>query len=176
MFEGAVRFFHDGGPIMYPLLLCSLVGLTIVIERCIFHIRRRLKRDRNRLLEVLDLIRKGKGQEAKDRALDSKNGLLKAIGLSLPLRAFFAVVPMVYLATLLPISLGGLGVREGALVFLLARLGVPTSSAVTLSFLIYLNQVFLGMLGGSLQLARLLSSRRRVEPAESVDTVRLSNH
>jgi len=102
--------------------------------------------------------------------------LSKAIGLSLPLRAFFAVVPLVYLATLLPISLGGLGVREGALVFLLARLGVPTSSAITLSFLIYLNQVFLGMLGGSLQLARLLSSRRRVEPAESVDTVRLSNH
>jgi uncharacterized membrane protein YbhN (UPF0104 family) len=80
--------------------------------------------------------------------------LSRAIGEELPLSVFFAVLPIVYVATLLPISLGGLGVREGSLVFLLAFYGVPTSEAITLSFLIYLNQVFVGLIGGLLQLGR----------------------
>ncbi|MEW5828769.1 MAG: lysylphosphatidylglycerol synthase transmembrane domain-containing protein [Chloroflexota bacterium] len=86
--------------------------------------------------------------------------LSRAIGENLPLSAFFAVLPIVYLATLLPISLGGLGVREGSLVFLLAFYSVPTSEAITLSFLIYLNQVFVGLIGGLLQLGRLKTPSR----------------
>ena len=40
MFESAIRFFLDGGVVMYFLLLCSLVSLTVVIERSLFHLRR----------------------------------------------------------------------------------------------------------------------------------------
>jgi uncharacterized membrane protein YbhN (UPF0104 family) len=86
--------------------------------------------------------------------------LAQATGLDLPLTVFFAIMPLVYLATVLPISLGGLGVREGTLVFLLARFGVATLDAVTLSFLIYLNRVVVGGLGGLVQLAETLSSRQ----------------
>ena len=79
--------------------------------------------------------------------------LARAIGLTLSLKVFFAVLPLVYLATVIPISLGGLGVREGTLVLLLAHFNVRSLDAVTLSFLIYLNRVVIGGLGGFVQLA-----------------------
>jgi len=88
--------------------------------------------------------------------------LSQAIGLAVPLPVFFAIIPLVYLATVLPISLGGLGVREGTLVFLLSKFGVATSDAVTLSFLIYLNRVVVGGIGGLMQLIRTISSRKPV--------------
>ena len=83
MIEGVVKFFRDGGPIMYPLLLCSLVALTFVIERCILHIRKGVSRDRDGLLDVLDMIRRGERPKARVRAEGSGDPLLRAVGESL---------------------------------------------------------------------------------------------
>lgn len=77
--------------------------------------------------------------------------LSKAIGISLPLHVFFVVIPIVYLATVLPVSMGGVGVREGTIVYLLSQLGVENSMSITLSFLIYLNRVLIGGLGAIVQ-------------------------
>ena len=85
--------------------------------------------------------------------------LSRALGLEVSLSVFFGVLPLVYLVICLPVSLGGLGVREGALVFLLSRFGVAASDAVMLSFLLYLNRIVIGSLGGFAQLAEVLSSR-----------------
>ena len=85
--------------------------------------------------------------------------LSRAIGLTLSPVVFFAVIPLVYLATVLPISVGGLGVREGTLVVLLTQFGVASSDAVTLSFLIYLNRLGIGTLGGVIQLVETLKIR-----------------
>jgi hypothetical protein len=73
--------------------------------------------------------------------------------IDVPTAAFFAIVPVVYFATLAPISLGGLGVREGVLTWMLSKLGVPASDAVLLAFLVYLNRVLVAALGGVVQLA-----------------------
>lgn len=78
--------------------------------------------------------------------------LARAINIDLPLILFLAVFPIVYILTVLPISLGGLGVREGALAYLLTRVGVLPSDAVMLSFMIYLNRVFVSLIGGALQI------------------------
>lgn len=83
MIEGVAKFFRDGGPVMYPLLLCSLVALTFVIERCILHIRKGASRDRDGLLDVLDMIRRGERPEARVRAEGSGDPLLRAVGESL---------------------------------------------------------------------------------------------
>jgi uncharacterized protein (TIRG00374 family) len=74
--------------------------------------------------------------------------LAKALGIELYFGLFFIIIPMTYLVTLLPISLGGVGVREGILSYLLTRVGVLATDAVTLAFIIYLLRVFIGMLGG----------------------------
>jgi len=77
--------------------------------------------------------------------------LARAVNIDVPLLLFLAIFPIVYILTVLPISLGGLGVREGTLAYLLTRVGVLPSDAVMLSFLIYLNRVFVSLIGGALQ-------------------------
>jgi uncharacterized membrane protein YbhN (UPF0104 family) len=94
--------------------------------------------------------------------------LAQSLGLGISLDRFFAVIPLVYMITVLPISLGGLGVREGALVVLLAQFGVAASDAVTLSFLVYLSRVAVAFIGGIVQLIRTVSGRgTTVEAAHS---------
>jgi uncharacterized membrane protein YbhN (UPF0104 family) len=58
-----------------------------------------------------------------------------AIGIQLPLPVWFLVWPLAKLSSTLPISMGGLGVREAALVVLLGRFGVPAADAVGLGLL-----------------------------------------
>jgi glycosyltransferase 2 family protein len=57
------------------------------------------------------------------------------LGLDLPLGIYFAVVPISFIAAALPISLGGLGVREGVLVSLLVAAGADKQAAVALAVL-----------------------------------------
>jgi hypothetical protein len=74
--------------------------------------------------------------------------LAKSLNISVPLSLFFVIMPLVYVLTLLPVSLGGLGVREGALVYFLGKLGVSPVDAVALSFLIYFNGLIIASFGG----------------------------
>jgi len=59
----------------------------------------------------------------------------QALHLSVPGSYYLILVPTVTLLTLLPISLNGSGVREGAMAVMLAPLGVDAGTAVTLAFL-----------------------------------------
>ncbi|MBW2532892.1 MAG: hypothetical protein JRI55_15475 [Deltaproteobacteria bacterium] len=52
---------------------------------------------------------------------------------------------------MLPISLGGLGVREGVIVYFFVGLGVATSDAVSLSFVVYFNRILVALIGGAVQ-------------------------
>ncbi len=51
--------FQKGGPVMYPLLACSIISLTVIIERLLFWAREGLRRDQKLVDEVLDLCRTG---------------------------------------------------------------------------------------------------------------------
>jgi uncharacterized protein (TIRG00374 family) len=55
-----------------------------------------------------------------------------AVGIDLSLKYFFLFVPVISVMLMLP-SLGGLGVREGATVFLFQQVGVTESSALALA-------------------------------------------
>jgi biopolymer transport protein ExbB len=54
----------QGGPVMYPLLACSLVSVTITIERAIFWGRDRRNRNPALLDRLADLLAHGKSDEA----------------------------------------------------------------------------------------------------------------
>jgi uncharacterized membrane protein YbhN (UPF0104 family) len=58
-----------------------------------------------------------------------------AVGARVPAGYYWIVVPLVAILTLLPVSLNGMGIREGAMVMLLAPLGVGSGTAVSLAFL-----------------------------------------
>lgn len=54
----------------------------------------------------------------------------------------------------IPISISGLGLREGSFVGLLSLFGIPTEKAIALSFSVFGLEFFLGILGGILELKR----------------------
>lgn len=59
-----LEILQKGGPVMYPLVLCSIISLTIIIERLIFWFRLRMQRNRRILNIILRLGEKGKLNEA----------------------------------------------------------------------------------------------------------------
>lgn len=85
-----------------------------------------------------------------------------ALGFSVGWTAMMAFIPVVVIAQALPLSIGGLGLREGALVVLLGPLGVTDSQAVALGLLLYAMNLAVSLLGAP---AFLVGSRRRYEPA-----------
>jgi len=69
------------------------------------------------------------------------------IGLTIPNAAVLAFVPAVAMVQVVPISVGGLGVREGMLAFLLHPLGVPTGQAVAVGLLWYAMTLVVSLVG-----------------------------
>lgn len=61
--------------------------------------------------------------------------------------ALLAFVPAVLIAQVLPISISGLGVREGLFVLFLNPLGIPRSQAIALGLLLYLLMLGASLLG-----------------------------
>lgn len=51
--------FHKGGPIMWPMLLVSLLGVTVVIERLIFYWRHGRRRRPGHVDQMMKLVEKG---------------------------------------------------------------------------------------------------------------------
>ncbi|MCE9631582.1 MAG: flippase-like domain-containing protein [Planctomycetia bacterium] len=91
----------------------------------------------------------------------------RALGVDQPLSLWFSVVPLVALAMVLPISIGGFGVRENAMSYLLAEQGVPGAQGVAIALLWGLSTVLTGMVGGVL----LLIDRSRRAAAGSGDEI-----
>jgi len=80
------------------------------------------------------------------------------IGIKVPLAFYFASVPLVTIATLIPISFSGIGVREGAFVYFLGLKGIQPEPALCLGLLFFSVQVATSLLGG---LAYALGLHRR---------------
>ncbi|MBN2060173.1 MAG: MotA/TolQ/ExbB proton channel family protein, partial [Deltaproteobacteria bacterium] len=67
------EFFIKGGPVMYPLLVCSIISLTVIIERALFWIREDMRRNQSLVDDVLELCRKGDWETVKTRVAGSKD-------------------------------------------------------------------------------------------------------
>lgn len=97
----------------------------------------------------------------------------RSLGIEVPLAVWFLVWPLAKITALLPISLGGLAVREGTLAGLLLPFGVPAAVSVVCSLLWQSVLIAGGLLGGLLWL--VLSQRRRFllgSPSDQVDAAR----
>ena len=72
----------------------------------------------------------------------------RAYGVDLPASKFLALMPAVDIISGLPVSFGGLGVREGLFAFLLGNLAaVPPSLAVSISLCGYMMSALWGVPG-----------------------------
>jgi uncharacterized protein (TIRG00374 family) len=76
------------------------------------------------------------------------------IALSLGVRVsvwyFLAFVPIISFLLVLPISLSGLGLREGGYVYLFSQAGVSAPLALTMSLIVYAINIVTGSIGGVL--------------------------
>jgi uncharacterized membrane protein YbhN (UPF0104 family) len=70
-----------------------------------------------------------------------------ALDIGAPIAALIAFIPAVAMMQVLPISLNGLGVREGMLVTLLHPLGVARGGAVALGLMWYASMLMISALG-----------------------------
>lgn len=78
-----------------------------------------------------------------------------ALNLPIPVLFVFLVVPIISVVSQLPISLNGWGIREGALILLLGRIGIRPEEALSLSFIAATLIVLIGLLiGGPIFLTR----------------------
>lgn len=84
-----------------------------------------------------------------------------ALGIALPFTTLGWVRAVVQLVALAPVSLSGLGVREGGLLIALEPYGVTGSAAVALGLVVFAGTLLVGLIGGLVELALQLSSRAR---------------
>lgn len=59
-----------------------------------------------------------------------------ALGIDIDIRYLFLVIPLIYLTEAIPISINGLGIRDGAFVFFFLRAGYSSEDALALSILV----------------------------------------
>ena len=72
----------------------------------------------------------------------------RCVGLDLSFSQWLMIVPPVSLIQLLPVSLGGWGVREAALVVILGKFGIPGETALAASLCVGVSQILVGLPGG----------------------------
>ncbi|CAN5467610.1 hypothetical protein BH20VER3_BH20VER3_23290 [soil metagenome] len=74
-----IRNFRQGGPIMWPILIISIVALTVVIERCFWWGARFFRRDPKRVEKVFTAIENGDVDEASKLARGSRDPVLRML-------------------------------------------------------------------------------------------------
>ncbi len=93
--------------------------------------------------------------------------IARSLGIQLPALYFFLFLPLIWLVTMIPLSLNGLGLREGAFTFFFGLVGVATSAAIAISFLVYACRLLSGLVGGVLYARATLG--RQIQPAVQVE-------
>ena len=166
----------ESGWIGQVLTVAALVGvgliallLPLLLRRPLARWPRRLRRPVGRGLVGLRQLWRRPGAAAVGLALSLTiqgsfvllNAWLgRAIGIEVGLAVWFLVWPLAKIASLAPISLGGLAVREASLAALLLPFGVPVAQSVVCSLLWQTVLIAGGLLGGLIWL--VLHRTRRI--------------
>ena len=88
------NLFHSGGPVMYPLLACSFIVLTVVIERALFWFRITIQRNSPLVDEVLELCRSGDWEAVRKRTAGSRDFVVRILVSGILHREFSMVKAM----------------------------------------------------------------------------------
>jgi hypothetical protein len=80
----------------------------------------------------------------------------QALGLDLPFSFCIIVYPLVGTFAAIPVSLNGLGLREGGYIYLLAVIGIGTEKGIAFGLLLFLIVALDSLIGGLLFLLQKL--------------------
>ena len=132
-------FFWLGASTILAIALTVCVRKLLPIHRFSYGLRRRLVRFRRARLSLMGQPRKvlvalSLGMSVQIIFIVLNIALAKACGLHLLFRAWLFAWPLAKLSAALPITQGGLGVREAALAGLLLHFGAPAVLTVAAGF------------------------------------------
>lgn len=68
-----------GGPVMWPLVLCSLVVATVILERSLFWVTIETKRNRKLMDQILTLAESGQWTEIKKNTSGSQDHIIRIL-------------------------------------------------------------------------------------------------
>jgi biopolymer transport protein ExbB len=74
-----IDLFVKGGPVMYALLVCSIITTTVIIERVLFWIREDMRRDPALVYNILELSRKGDWEAIREQVIGSKDYVIRIL-------------------------------------------------------------------------------------------------
>ncbi|MFH1791081.1 MAG: MotA/TolQ/ExbB proton channel family protein [Candidatus Omnitrophota bacterium] len=74
-----IEFLQKGGPVMVPLLLCSIVSLAIILERSVFWFRVMVRRNARMLSIVLRQVEKGRLPDAVKTCRHTDDAIAKIL-------------------------------------------------------------------------------------------------
>lgn len=74
-----IEIFLKGGPVMYPLLACSIVSMTVIIDRLLFWFREDMRRDQALVDQVLELCRTGDWDGVRERVAGTKDFVIRIL-------------------------------------------------------------------------------------------------
>lgn len=84
-----------------------------------------------------------------------------AFGLEVPFMVLLTIIPLVYLTEMIPLSINGLGFREGAFVFFYQLIGHSSEAGFGVALLVLTLRYTMGLIGGTLLVVTLLSNRSK---------------
>jgi glycosyltransferase 2 family protein len=146
-------------PAWIPLFVWTAAGGAVLAVAGLPRFARHSKRVARRLDKVRQALRALRaprlllGSTLLSLGVQAGNVILvwligNAIGAEVPGGYYWIMVPMVSLLAMLPVSINGMGVREGATALFLAHLGVPDGTAKTLALLWFAVFLTVSLLGG----------------------------
>ncbi len=74
-----IELFKNGGPLMYPLLACSIIVMTVVIDRILFWFQTDRHHHQALVDEVLELCRSGDWEAVREKVAGSKDYLIRIL-------------------------------------------------------------------------------------------------
>lgn len=89
-----LEIFLNGGPVMYPLLLCSILALTVIIERAFFWMKIDIRKSQPLVDEVMELCRVGAWDTIREKTRGSKNTIIRILVSGILHREFSMVKAM----------------------------------------------------------------------------------
>jgi len=82
-----------------------------------------------------------------------------ALGVKTSLIYFFIFIPIINAVTMLPISIGGLGLRDATVIYFFSKVGMPKDFAFAVSITVFFFTLLIGALGGLIYVFTLRTRR-----------------
>ncbi|MBM3709969.1 MAG: flippase-like domain-containing protein [Actinobacteria bacterium] len=92
----------------------------------------------------------------------------RSLGINLSFESFIFIVPIVATIAMLPISIGGTGIRENSLVFLMVALGAPSDKSTVCSLILFAMLIVLGIIGAVVYIVRPLFMKQPRIPKDKL--------